>query len=176
MKATLTSVMLLAACSLALSQSAPSQPESSVFLDALKRGRATDPLPDTPQFHSVILQLQRKSGDSGPIFITASVVKRFVQQPNCGRIEFHLSQPSTNRNWPNTGGQLNICTNGAPPLKVCPSGRTKLVRHDTVCAFGRPPVDTEEVADAIHQAVAAGGMTPEALAEKSTMPSRKASK
>ena len=65
--------------------------------------------------------------------------------------------------FPQVGGQINICEDGLPPWRVCQADPSKLVTPDTICQDGKAATDTPEVAQAIAQAQAKGGKTPEQL-------------
>jgi len=89
----------------------------------------------------------------------AQRVVRFTQQSRCGRVRFALAQPASKKVWPAFGGQMNVCEDGQPPLRTCPEHQSVLVPATSVCATGKPPVDTEEVAAAIRAATNAGAIT-----------------
>lgn len=151
--------------SAALPQTEGMNPHMGVFLSALKDGHAQEPVPNISIFQPAVDELKRKTGNSGPILISASLLKRFTQQSSCGRIEFHLVQPDSGRSWPNIGGQFNICEAGTPPLMVCPPNLDRLVEPNTICSTGKRPVPTKEVAEAIKEAIVHGGVSPDMLAK-----------
>jgi hypothetical protein len=93
-------------------------------------------------------------------------VARFEQQPRCGRVAFALAQPATKRVWPAAGGELNLCEDGRPPLKMCPGQPAVLVPARGHCAGGAAPVDTPELAQAISAALNAGGLSIEQLRDQ----------
>lgn len=134
-----------------------------VYADALKQGKAETRLPYKAPLDKLTLQLQQMTRDAGPIMVKAERIKYFQQQTHCGRVRFILYQPSSNTAWPELGGQLNICEDGAPPWRICKSNPMRLVLHTERCADGTLPIDTPEVAQSILEAVAAGSMlTPPA--------------
>jgi hypothetical protein len=133
----------------------------NVFADALINGSATAPIPPRPgQFSTILARLQATSGSSEPVSIIAARVTKFIQQPHCGRVQFVFGQPRANVIFKSFAGQMNVCEDGQPPLRVCPDRPSVLVPASASCPNGRPPVDTDEVATAIRDA---GGMTQEQM-------------
>jgi hypothetical protein len=137
----------------------------SVLTNAVANGSASAPLDDNGQYAAVIAAVKMKTGSNGPLMIYATRVVTFREQPRCGRVAYVIGQPSANLAWPDMGGQLNICDNGDPPLRMCKGDPGKLVLSNSQCADRSAPVDTAEVAAAIRAALAAGGMTPEQAAK-----------
>jgi len=133
--------------------------DSNVFVTALQRGRAEAPVPNDAMFGRATASLQTRAGDSGPIWIRAVRLHQFKQQSSCGRVAFYIFQPSTHKTWPTVGGQLNICTDGMPPLRVCSERPQSLVSAGTACPNGTPSIDTPEVATAIRSALNSGGLS-----------------
>ena len=136
-------------------------PASNLFVDALRNGDANVPAPGTGLFDGALRSLQDQSGNPGQIFVKAKRVARFVQQAHCGRVAFALWQPASNHAWPALGGQLNICEDGQPPLRVCDDRPNVLVPHTSLCRDKSAPHDTAEVAAVIASALAAGDITPQ---------------
>lgn len=129
----------------------------NVFADALINGRATSPVPQRPgQTSKVLARLQAISGSAEPVSIIAARVTRFSQQPHCGRVQFAFGQSQAHVIFKSFAGQMNVCEDGQPPLRVCADRPGVLVPAAASCANGQPPVDTDEVAAAIR---IAGGMT-----------------
>jgi len=129
----------------------------NVFAEALINGRATTPVPQRPgQPSKVLARLQAISGSTEPVTIIAARVTKFTQQPHCGRVQFAFGQPLAHVIFKSFAGQMNVCEDGQPPLRVCADRPGVLVPAAAACANGRPPVDTDEVAAAIRNA---GGMT-----------------
>ena len=142
-------------------------PFANVIVRALVDGRASEPLPDLPLLRKAIAAMQQQAGDSGPIVVLAMRLQRFVQQGRCGRVVFGMSQPSSHKAWPGLGGELNICEDGLPPLRVCKDRPNVLVPPDDACGDGALPQDTAEVASAISAAVNRGGLTVEQAKQES---------
>lgn len=129
----------------------------NVFADALINGRATAPVPQRPgQPSKVLARLQAISGSSEPVSIIAACVTKFSQQPHCGRVQFAFGQPQAHVIFKSFAGQMNVCEDGQPPLRVCADRPGVLVPAAASCTNGRPPVDTNEVASAIRNS---GGVT-----------------
>ena len=146
----------------------PSRPPfANVIVRALVDGRASEPLPDLPLLRKAIAAMQQQAGDSGPIVVQAMRLQRFVQQAHCGRVVFGMSQPSSHKAWPGLGGELNICEDGLPPLRVCKDRPNALVPPNSTCHDGAAPQDTVEVASAISAALNRGGLTVEQAKQKS---------
>ena len=134
-------------------------PFANVIVRALVDGRASEPLPDLPMLRQAVVAMQQQAGDSGPIVVQAMRMQRFVQQARCGRVVFGMSQPSSHKAWPALGGELNICEDGLPPLRVCKDRPNVLVPASSNCRDGSAPQDTTEVASAISAALNRGGLT-----------------
>lgn len=151
---------------------------SSVFTQALSNGSASAPLSDDGNFGKAVVAIKKRTGNSGPVVVYAQRVARFTQQPLCGRILFIIGQPSAKVMYADMSGQINICEDGEPPLRMCKGSPDKLVPYNSVCPDASTPVDTPEVTAAIQGAVAAGGMTPEqaAKAVRNTGPNAPAAK
>ena len=129
------------------------------FLAALKSGVAYGVLPSNRYTEDVARRIQAKTGSNGEITVSAVRVLRFSEQPNCGRVSFGLYQESTKTFWGQFGGQINICEDGSPPLRMCKQSPSRLVAVDATCADNSRPIDTPEVESAINDAVAKGGLT-----------------
>lgn len=139
---------------------------SSVFTEALTSGEATEPLPDDRNFNVLIKAIKNKTGNTGPVVIKAMRISRFAQQPNCGRIVFMIMQPASKIGWDDLSGQLNICEDGRPPLRMCASHPGALYPPNAKCPDGTESTDTPEVAEAIKKALATGGLSYEQVREK----------
>lgn len=135
------------------------------FVAALKDGAGDGPVPPMPMLERATQLIQQKTGSSGDVSLKVYRVTRFKSQPACGRVSFGLYQASTRTFWGQFGGQLNVCDDGTPPLKVC-AGSPELVLADRLCRDGSHPVDTAEVKQAIEDAKKAGGLSPEQLRDK----------
>jgi hypothetical protein len=133
--------------------------QSNVFIEALKEGDATTPLPNDDKYTPLKKALQNRTGDSGEIYIKAHRVLRFKQQARCGRVVFAITQPSKNPAWADLGGQLNICDDGAPPWRVCKDAPNILVPPNGRCDDKSEPQETAEVRDAIASALKNGGIS-----------------
>jgi len=155
--------------SLALAQSsanaAPDGPQSVLTL-ALANGSASAQLDDNGQYAIAISAIHQRTGDLGPVVVLARRIVSFKEQQRCGRVAFIVAQPSSSIAWTDMGGELNICDDGDPPLRTCKANPGKLVLAESACADGSSPVDTPEVAAAIKNAVAAGGMVPREAARR----------
>lgn len=155
----------VAACAIAfvapgIVHAADGLPES-VLTQAVVEGKASAPLDDNGQFSTAIAAIRKKTGNDGAVMIYAARVLTFSQQPRCARVAYVIAQPDAHLAWPDMGGQLNICEDGQPPLRMCDGHPGRLVLANSLCPDRSTPVDTPEVAAAIQAAVAAGGMTPE---------------
>ena len=75
-------------------------------------------------------------------------------------MQFAFGQPTAKIVFAEFGGQMNVCEDGQPPLRTCADRPSALLPPAALCANGKPPVDTEEVAAAIR---AAGGQTQEEM-------------
>lgn len=135
------------------------------FVAALKDGVAEGPPPPMEMMPMATNAIQDKTGSKGDITVKAFRVMRFKSQPACGRVSFGLFQASTHTFWGQFGGQLNVCDDGTPPLKMC-TGSSELVLPNRFCRDGSHPIDTPEIAQAIATAVKQGGVTPEQMKEK----------
>lgn len=127
-------------------------PPASVFAEALKIGKSDTTLPPIPQIQSIAGELKRRSGNPGEIKLSVRSLFRFKQQPKCGRVIFFLSQPATSTAWIDTGGQINVCEDGNPPLRTCRATPSLLTPPNSTCPDGSRPIDTAEIAQAISQA------------------------
>ena len=133
----------------------------NVFADALINGRSTAPVTArSDQQSKVLARLQAISGSSEPVSIIAARIFRFSQQPHCGRVQFAFGQPKAHVVFKSPAGQMNICDDGQPPLRVCADHPGVLVPVAASCGNGTLPIDTDEVASAIRSA---GGMTHEEM-------------
>ena len=141
-------------------------PFANVIVRALVDGRASEPLPDLPMLRQAVVAMQQQAGDSGPIVVQAMRMQRFVQQARCGRVVFGMSQPSSHKAWPALGGELNICEDGLPPLRMCKDRPNILVPASSICRDGSAPQDTTEVAAAISDALNRGGLTSDQAKQK----------
>ncbi|MDN4571881.1 hypothetical protein DBB29_24800 [Pandoraea cepalis] len=139
-------------------------PPTSVFSEAAEKGEASATIPEDGEFSAAVRIIKRKSGDNGPVVLLARRLVKFNQQPQCARIGFVIGQPSANVLYTDMGGQLNICVNGEPPLRMCKAQPSKLVPPDAQCPDGSMPVDTPEVATAIATALATGSLSPQQAA------------
>jgi len=153
------SLLVSVAATFSLTASAQMSPDSPMVL-ALRVGRASTALPESQGAQLIAQRIQRQTGSQGAVTVEYVRIARFVSQPRCGRVGYALYQKSSNTYWAQFGGQLNICDDGAPPLRTC-KGAAELVRPDTQCVDGSFPVDTPEITAAIAKAVAGGSMTGE---------------
>ena len=149
-------------------------PFANVIVRALVDGRASEPLPDLPMLRQAVVAMQQQAGDSGPIVVQAMRMQRFVQQARCGRVVFGMSQPSSHKAWPALGGELNICEDGLPPLRMCKDRPNILVPASSNCRDGSAPQDTTEVASAISAALNRGGLTVDQARQTSLSAGQKA--
>ena len=153
---------LIATKAIAGTAQSPQLQGMTIFELALVQGSAIGPVPADDMLASSMRALQHKTGDPGPFAIKAVRKLRFKQQPNCGRIAFMVISTGTNTGWPQTGGELNICDNGAPPKRVCASvPNVPLPLSVRRCGDGSEPVDAPEVAAVIQDALAHGGLSRE---------------
>lgn len=139
---------------------------ANVFLNALNTGESTAPLLVTDTTAPVIRAMQHSTGNSGDIMIHAHLIKRFVQQSHCGRIEFNLEQPSSKHVWPEIGGQFNICEDGLPPWRICEANPKVLVPPDASCPNGQRSIDTPEIHAAIEDSLKHGSLSREQVMEQ----------
>ena len=135
--------------------------QPNVLVQALREGTASQALPAGIVYEIAAHAIQEKTGDAGPIVIVAHLMRRFQQQPLCGRVAFVIAQPSSHQAWRDLGGQLNICESGEPPMRACENQPGILVPVAAVCTDGSQPRDTSEVQQAIKEAVEAGGLSRE---------------
>lgn len=133
----------------------------SVLTQAVVDGKANAPLDDNGQFAAAIASIKQRTGNDGPVMLYAARILTFKEQPRCGRVAYVIAQPSAHLAWPDMGGQLNICEDGQPPLRMCAGHPDKLVLANSLCPDRSTPADTSEVTAAIQAAVAGGSMTPE---------------
>ncbi|WP_175816904.1 hypothetical protein [Burkholderia diffusa] len=138
----------------------------SVLTLALANGSASAPLDAHGQYAQAISAIQTRTGDHGPVVILARRVAAFKEQSRCGRVAYIVAQPTSHIAWTDMGGELNICDDGNPPLRMCKAQAGKLVLPDSVCPDGAAPVDTPEVSAAISSAISAGGLDPRAAARR----------
>lgn len=139
--------------------------EDNPFLITLKDGEYKQAFPEndsTKKFYSAI---RSQTKDSAPVFIHFVRVRKFVQQPQCGRVAFYFEQPSSNIVFKNLGGEINICADGTPPWRMCKADK-RLISANAICPDNSPPVDTDEIAAAIEDAKKRGGLDIRELREK----------
>ena len=154
--------VLIATKAIAGTAQSPQLQGMTIFELALVQGSAIGPVPADDMLASSMRALQHKTGAPGPFAIKAVRKLRFKQQPSCGRIAFMVISTGTNTGWPQTGGELNICDNGAPPKRVCASvPNVPLPLSVRRCGDGSEPVDAPEVAAVIQDALAHGGLSRE---------------
>jgi hypothetical protein len=151
--------LLSVACGAAIAQPTLA---GTPFVVALKEGMADATPPKDANWEAAVKAIQKNTGDNHEIILRVYRVASFKSQPTCGRVSFGPYQASTNTFWGQLGGQINLCEDGTPPLKLCP-GSDKLVAHNRFCKDGSRPFDTPEVAAAIARAVKQGGITPEQM-------------
>lgn len=132
---------------------------SNAFTAALQDGIAFSIAPKDAHTLAAVKAIQATTGSDGDVSLSAIRVLKFKQQPTCGRVSFALYQESTRMFFGKLGGELNLCEDGSAPLRICKEAPNELVPADTVCADSRAPIDTPEVAAAINEAIAAGGLT-----------------
>ena len=136
------------------------------MVKALIEGQAQAPFPKEKGFERIEEMLKQRTHNSGEIIIQFQRISRFKEQAHCGRISMYAAQPATKSVWPEIGGDLNICDNGYPPLRICPEQPKILVTPDVNCQGGKSPVDTAEVKAAIANSLAHGGLTAEQANQK----------
>ena len=154
--------VLIATKAIAGTAQSPQLQGMTIFELALVQGSAIGPVPADDMLASSMRALQHKTGAPGPFAIKAVRKLRFKQQPSCGRIAFMVISTGTNTGWPQTGGELNICDNGAPPKRVCASAPNVLLPLSLRrCGDGSEPVDAPEVAAVIQDALTHGGLSRE---------------
>lgn len=146
----------------------------NVFTEALINGEARSPLQDQAELQAAVKHLQEQAQNSSPLIIQVRRVKRFQQQPKCGRIAFFITQPDSGSLWPDIGGQLNICEDGTPPQRVCANKPDVLISSSEKCSDNTEPQDTLEIKEAIRVALDEGGLNQEQvknrLAKKDKQP------
>jgi hypothetical protein len=157
-------LMIIGAIFISANSHAENIPNSNVFVQALINSEATAPVPKQQQFEQAIQSLQAQTQDTGPILIQAKRLLRFKEQVQCGRIKFWFIQPSSGKSWP-MGGQLNICENGQPPLRMCKDKPGFLISPNGHCPDRSEPQDTLEVAQAIKDALAKGDLSQEQVSQ-----------
>lgn len=153
------STILLLAVTLQVSAQAQMSPDSPL-VQALRNGHASTALPESQGAQLVAQKIQQQSKSQGDVTVAFVRIARFTSQPRCGRVGYALFQASSNTYWPQFGGQMNVCDDGAPPLRSC-KGSTALVPAESQCTDGTFPVDTPEIKAAIAKAVEGGSMTGE---------------
>lgn len=164
------SMVAMLACSVSvMSQDMP----TSVFTDALTKGKASVELPNDQQFAPLVQAIRGRTGSNGQIMVFAKLVTRFKDQPSCGRVAFLVAQPSVNMAWDDLGGQLNICLDGLPPKKMCKSHPGELYPFGATCPDGTPAQDTPEVDAAIKRALATGGLSNDQVKAKAAKATQK---
>jgi hypothetical protein len=132
---------------------------ASPFITALNDGIAYGALPHNVYFESVAQKIQETSGSPGTISLAVVRVLKFARQPACGRVAFAPYQESTKTFWGQLGGQINICEDGSPPMRMCKNAPNVLVPPDADCPDHSKPIDTQEIAAAINDALAKGGLS-----------------
>lgn len=137
--------------------------DDNVFVRAVVKGAASAPLSNGPETQSARQAVERRTGSNAPLYIEAKRIVRFAQQPSCGRVVFIIAQPATHTAWQDMGGQLNICSDGEPPMRACRGAPDKLVPAEAACADGTRPVDTAEVNAAIQDAIRGGSLPTDTL-------------
>lgn len=155
---------LILAASFVVAPCAFADSASSVFTQAVAQGQSSAPLSNDGQFKDAIAAIKKRTGSNGPVVLYASRIVTFEHQPHCGRVAFMIAQPDAHAAFRDMSGQMNICDNGDPPRRICKADPDKLVSPDGICADLSKPVDAPEVAAAIADAVAHGGMTPQQAA------------
>lgn len=133
----------------------------SPFVIALINGSAIAKIDDSPMMQFAANKIKDKTGNKGEVTMKVERVVRFTKQVKCGRVSFSLYQQSTNTVWGQFGGQINICEDGTPPMRVCKVDPNKLVPASGFCKDSSRPVDTQEIAAAIADAKAKGGFDAE---------------
>lgn len=157
-----THAVLFYALALFVQSAAASQfADDNPLVVALTKGSVKSPIAADPYFASAAKLIQVQTGNPGEVSMIAQRLTWFRSQPTCGRVAFALYQASTNTSWGQLGGQLNICKDGTPPLRICRTQSNRLVLPDATCPDGSPPEDTQEIKDVLAKAVQAGGLTVE---------------
>ncbi|MFC5513548.1 hypothetical protein ACFPOU_20830 [Massilia jejuensis] len=145
----------------AAAQMAPDSPP----VVSLKEGRASTALPGSQGAQLVARKIKERTGSQGDITVEFVRIVRFTEQPRCGRVGYTLYQKSSNTAWGQFGGQLNVCEDGGPPLRLC-KGSAVLVPANAQCKDGSWPAETLEVQAAMARAVADGSLTGEQFKAK----------
>lgn len=140
------------------------------FVQALINGRSVAPLPQGTQYQAASDALKARTGNNAPITVLTVRLFQFSEQKECGRIAFSLFQEATNTVWPETGGQMNICSNGRPPKRMCRGAENYLIAADEKCSDGSIPVDTPEVSKAIEEALKSGGQSYAQIRQRLLLP------
>jgi len=132
---------------------------TNVFIEALEKGSASAPLKGEEWMENLIKAYQQSSGSNEPLYVEAIRKTKFKDQPQCGRISFKVI-PARLVNPPGilSGGDLNICADGSPPLAEC-KGDTKLVPENSTCPDGTKPTQTAEIKAAIQASLDAGNVS-----------------
>lgn len=156
----MTRKLLCALLALASTHAVAQLSPDSPMVRALRDGRASAPVSDTPGSAAAVKRIKEHTKREGDVTTEFFRVHRFREQPKCGRVVFGLYQKSSGTFWGQFGGQLNVCEDGAPPRRQC-GGHRVLVSPFTPCADGTAPVETAEVKAAIDRAVANGSLTAE---------------
>lgn len=138
----------------------------NLFVQALKNGQATMPVSNDPPFDVWVNQIKTQTRDTSEIIIHAYRFKKFTQQPTCGRVGYELEQPASHTRFPEIGGQLNICENAQPPMMFCANQIRQLIPASNFCDDGSKPVNTQEVDQAIKDAIAGGSLSIEQTTNK----------
>lgn len=134
---------------------------TNIFIEALEKGKASAPLKGEPWMENLIQAYQTATGSSEPLYVDVTRKIKFRDQPQCGRIAFKVLQkgvapPAGGM----SGGDLNICADGSPPLAAC-KGDTKLVPESSTCPDGTKPTQTAEIQAAIRASIDAGNISHE---------------
>jgi len=145
----------------AAAQMAPDSPP----VVSLSEGRASTALPGSQGAQLVARKIKERTGSQGNITVEFVRIVRFTEQPRCGRVGYTLYQKSSNTAWGQFGGQLNVCEDGGPPLRLC-KGSAVLVPANAQCEDGSWPAETAEVLAAMARAVADGSLTGEQFKAK----------
>jgi hypothetical protein len=127
---------------------------------SLRDGRASAALPSSEGAQLVARKIKERTGSQGDITVEFVRIVRFTEQPRCGRVGYTLYQKSSNTAWGQFGGQLNVCEDGGPPLRLC-KGSAVLVPANAQCTDGSWPAETPEVQAAMARAAADGSLTGE---------------
>lgn len=139
--------------------SVSAQPVDNLFVNALTQGQASAPLSPGQVNDRVSQILKSRTKSEGALFQETHLLYRFKEQTHCGRVEFFITQPSSQSVWREMGGQLNICENGQAPMQVCKEG--VLVPNGLLCPNHSKPEETEEIKASIKKALASGSLSVE---------------